>query len=782
MMDRRRFLWEAPAVAAFARSAWAQSQETPAKITHVDIVHHTHTDVGYTALPSVIRDLQRRYLDAAVDTCRSDRNFHWTVESLLGLEDWWQVSTLARRNLLIDLVKAGQMDVMAMPFNQTPFLNGIQWRQMMSWIPAELWRTLGIRLAMQNDVNGMPRAGGLALLDHGISHLITGSNDDSGGPPFPRPTSFWWRMPDGRKMYVWLGEHYGSSMRYLQGARDGNRFRLDDDSVRKAQAGLLDRLKAIEAMGYPHDRLILTFTNPIHYDNGGPFPTLAPFIATWNHLGLKPALRFTTATQAVFDMEKAIGAKVPTYEGEWTDWWANGDASAPREVAASRQAKRYIAAAMSPVFGSMPQRAQPDVTRILKDLCLFDEHTWGASSSISAPYSYESLGQFVEKSELAFRPYGMSQALLNRRIRSKIDSLPEGIYAINPSACELTGWVTLSGGVPPKTASLESQETHETTALYREGSAQRFWVEKFAPNSIRGFKASTTKAAALTGEARKPEVRLDSSDWPTSISWPGMWKPLFDGAFGEFLSVGVVPPAGRRTITQLHANPDKEKREAIRKTAFREVPATYAKSAARETPHTLIYTQEIRHERIAQAQRVLEVWRREPRVRLTIRFDRLSSPAPEVLFLSSTLPEELPLPQLSSGDVPFTPYRDQLGATCKDYFAIDGWARYATAGGHWLWVTRDAPLVAIGGPHVVELMQYEPQHPNRILAVVFDNFWHTNFVADSHGPMEFQFDLLWRENLAKPAELAAAVAMDPAATVNPAVHETDIELTDIYRP
>src|SRR5215472_4564134 len=136
MMDRRRFLWEAPAVAAFARSAWAQSQETPAKITHVDIVHHTHTDVGYTALPSVIRDLQRRYLDAAVDTCRYDRNFHWTVESLLGLEDWWQVSTLARRNLLIDLVKAGQMDVMAMPFNQTPCLNGMQWRQMMSWIPA----------------------------------------------------------------------------------------------------------------------------------------------------------------------------------------------------------------------------------------------------------------------------------------------------------------------------------------------------------------------------------------------------------------------------------------------------------------------------------------------------------------------------------------------------------------------------------------------------------------------------------------------------------------------
>jgi hypothetical protein len=782
MLNRRTFLWEAPAAAAFARSAWGQTPAAPTKIAHVDIVHNTHTDVGYTALPSVIRDLQRRYLDAAVDACRADRSFHWTVESLLGLDDWWQVAPLARRNALVDLVHAGQMDVMAMPFNQTPFLNGLQWRQMMSWISPALWRTLNIRLAMQNDVNGVPRAGGVALLDHGIRHLMTGSNDDSGGPPFPRPTSFWWRMPDGRRMFVWLGEHYGSLLRYVPAAIQGNRFRLDDDSIRKAHEGLLTRLAAIEAMGYPHQRLILSFTHPVHYDNGGPFPTLAPFIAGWNRLGLKPALRFTTATQAVLDMEKAIGTAIPTREGEWTDWWANGDASAPREVAASRQAKRFVSAAMSPVFGAMPQRAQPDITRILKDLCLFDEHTWGANTSVSAPYAVESLGQWVEKSDLAFRPYGMSQALLNRRIRAKIDPLPAGVYAVNPSECELTGWVPLIG-VSQQTRSLEDLDTHQTAAINRDGAAPRVWVEKFARESVRGFKTSTTAAPAETQPAEKPAVQLDASAWPVSISWNGMQKPLFDGAMGDFLRVGVVPPADRKTLTQLHANPDAGKREAIRKTALRETSATYGKAGFKETPHTLIYTQEVHHERVVQARRVLEVWRREPRIRLSVRFDRLSAVTPpEVFFLSFTLPEGTPLPQFSSGDLPFTPYRDQLGATCKDYYAIDGWAHYATSAGHWLWVTRDAPLVAVGGPHVVELIQTEPAHPNRILAVVFDNFWHTNFVADSHGTMEFQFDLLWRENLEKPADLAAAVSLDPLTIVNPAIHETDVELKDIYRP
>ena len=32
--------------------------------------------------------------------------------------------------------------------------------------------------------------------------------------------------------------------------------------------------------------------------------------------------------------------------------------------------------------------------------------------------------------------------------------------------------------------------------------------------------------------------------------------------------------------------------------------------------------------------------------------------------------------------------------------------------------------------------------------MIFDNFWFTNFVADSHGVMEFQFDLAWRKEAA----------------------------------
>ena len=740
-MNRRTFLVHTSAAALAATS----KAQMALRIRHVDIVHHTHTDIGYTELPSVIRDLQVRYLDAAIDCCRKDPAFRWTVESLIGLDDWRRSANAARQAEFMSLLRAGSIDVMGMPFNQTPFLNAMQWRKMMTWIPEEQWRVLGIKAAMQNDVNGLPRAGAMALLDRGVRRLLMGINADSGGPPFKRPSAFWWKMPDNRRMFVWLGEHYGSAMNYLKPAREGTRIHSDEERVRAAHGEFAKHMAQLESEGYEHERLILTFTHPLNYDNGGPFPTLAPFIAAWNRLDLQPSLRLTTATRAVLDMEKACGDRIAELTGEWTDWWANGDASGPREVAASRAAKRYLAAAASPMFGPMPARGQATVERALRDLCLFDEHTWGSHRSVSAPFHHDTLAQYNEKSELAYRPMGAAEMLLRRRLRAKVDPMPAGEYALNPAQAPVSGWAG-------------------------EGR-NRFWVEKLGPRSV-------VLKTELPASSDRPVVAAGPDGWPKSAAWAGMTQPLFDGESGEFICTGVEPPADRRTITGLHAKFDRARRDA----SFRESRAVYKSAVSSETQHTLVFSQEFSHERLASGLRTLELWKGEPRARVVVRFDRISSEAPEVLHLAFAMPAGLPLPQVSSGGIPFTPYRDQLKGSCRDYFAIDGWAHYASGGGHWLWVSRDAPLAAIGRPHVVERHDQEPEERHKILAMVFDNCWHTNFVADSHGRFEFQFDLMWSAEMPAPADYAEALSTGPIPFVNPSFHESSEELRNIYRP
>jgi hypothetical protein len=183
------------------------------------------------------------------------------------------------------------------------------------------------------------------------------------------------------------------------------------------------------------------------------------------------------------------------------------------------------------------------------------------------------------------------------------------------------------------------------------------------------------------------------------------------------------------------------------------------------------------------ATRVVEIWKHEPRVRYTLRLNRISSAAPEIYYVAFPLPTGRTLPRFSSGGLPFVPFQDQLPGTCRDYFAIDGWADYATADGHWLWVSRDAPLVALGSSPTLARLAEPPADPNRLLAMVYNNFWYTNFLADEAGIMEFQFDLVWRASLDRPAgDLAAGLVTDPVLVLNPALKEDPRVMERLYRP
>jgi hypothetical protein len=181
----------------------------------------------------------------------------------------------------------------------------------------------------------------------------------------------------------------------------------------------------------------------------------------------------------------------------------------------------------------------------------------------------------------------------------------------------------------------------------------------------------------------------------------------------------------------------------------------------------------------------LELWNGEPRARLTVRFHRTACERPEVLFINFQLPCGNTLPQTSCGGLPFVPYEDQLPGTCRDYFSIDGWVRYGTPAGRWLWVTRDAPLVTFGEHDVLARRTGPSERPSRVLAMVFNNVWFTNFVADSHGAFAFQFDLAWQppdQPPLDPAAEAEALVCEPQIVINPELREDPILMERLHRP
>ena len=827
-------------VASAAPPAVAAASAPPAPaVKRVYLIHFSHNDIGFTDMPGVCRELQCRYLDIALDgvlatmSQPAEQKFHWTCESLLAVDDWWQAASPARREDFLKALGSGQLDVAALPCNQAPFLDAAQWRTMLHWVPEDLWRQLRPAVALQSDVNGFPRAGAIALLDRGITRLCMSINSDSGGPPFARPSAFWWKMPDGRRLFVYLNETYPHGYDFFESAhwrrgpvpsaadtryrppRAGDFFRTDEASLRAAHAQCLRQIERLQKGGYRHDALLLSLTNHWRMDNDPPLLAAADFVAAWNRLGLRPELVFTTATKAMQAMEAAIGGQVPEHEGEFADWWANGAASAPREVAASRIAKRWLAAAQSPLWGPMPATGAHKTHALLKDLCLFDEHTWGSSWSVAAPWGSDTQAQFAEKAMLAWRPMGQAEWLLSQRARLRLLKEGEGLFVANPSRKPFSGWVRLpasclrddyrsllnpasgarlplwfEAGIRPWTAPRNADELsrENTAATFPDNvpnQTAKFWIENVPGDGFVRLRLEKQPANADAAPRGGPTVELDEQGWPLSAQWVGMKRPLFVGGICDLTAVKVNAFAPRWALKEICAAGSSARGDALRKQRIELVSAApEGKATVKETPHTRVYVQWLKHPRLDWAQRRLELWKREPRARVWLRFNRASSEAPEILYAGFTLPCNGVLPRMSNGGVPFTPFQDQIPGTCRDYIALDGWADYATPDGHWLWVSRDAPLISLDSPQVWTRRQSPPAHPERVLAMLFNNFWYTNFVADEHGLMEFQFDLVWRERLSAPmaAELADALVAEPVVLINSAGQDDPIVTQRLFTP
>ena len=533
-------------------------------------------------------------------------------------------------------------------------------------------------------------------------------------------------------------------------------------------------------------------------------------------------------------------------EGEWTDWWANGVASGPREVSASRLAKRVVAAAESNVWGALDANGSKTVEEIYEQLCLFDEHTWGHINSVAMPWSLEVLGQYNEKSRFAYRPLAQAQFLLSQRIRGRLAQAEEGFYVVNTSKLPWSGWVTmLKSCLRDEYRSVEDPATGQRTPIeLRKGlrpyerpqnpdeltientaatfpdncpdMAARFWIEGLQGGETRRLRLSLEPVKDEDGPAADlpsphgngpgdegspanlpspvgrgaggeggPTVQVDQRQWPTGATWPGMARPLFLPGCGDFLSVGVRGFAPRWIAREVFATENDAQRERLRAETLEEISATAAGQATVErNTATTLYTQVLHHPRLQWATRRLELWNRQPRARLTLRFNRISCEAPEWFFVAFSVPCEGVLPRTSNGGMPFVPYQDQLPGSCRDYFAIDGWVHYDTPHGNWLWVSRDAPLVTFGGQQALARRTDAPRDTHRVAAMVFDNHWFTNFVADSHGAMEFQFDLAWRPatgNAISAEDLADSLVFEPHAIITPSSQDDPIVARHLYR-
>ena len=383
----------------------------------VYLVHHSHTDVGYTHDQPILWDLYQRFIDEAVDLTEkyagsdSDGAFRWTVENIAPLQEWLKNAAPEQVERFIAMERAGRIEVTGMFANLTPLYDADQLLESFQGI-RELRQKYGfnIRYGMNCDVNGenWPLADILAGL--GIEGFTMAINIHFGGYPLKRPYAFNWQGPAGGKVMAWNGWTYDTGWRFAIG-RDPQEF---EETWWPRIDAFLDKID------YPLPTLMIQSYHPFG-DNGSAFEEFSHFINSWNEQGKSP--RIVLATPSMWwATVKEHRHLLPTHRGDWTDYWNFGCASSAREQAinrANRTRLRTADALSAAVLGADGPSTNLWLAKSFgryrdeawRNLHLWDEHTWGADLSIRYPDCEDAATQWYHKANYAYQARSLSLML-----------------------------------------------------------------------------------------------------------------------------------------------------------------------------------------------------------------------------------------------------------------------------------------------------------------------------------------------------------------------------------
>ncbi|HUX94282.1 MAG TPA: glycoside hydrolase family 38 C-terminal domain-containing protein [Bacteroidales bacterium] len=483
----------------------------PPKKWEIYLVQHSHTDIGYTRPQSEILAEQMRYIDYALDYCDQtddlpeEAKFRWTCESSWVTREYLRSRPKTQIERFLKRIAEGRIEVAGMYANMAEIADENVMYDFLQPLKEFDKLNIPVRLAMQNDVNGIAWCMPDYFKHTGVKYLIMGINETRSVLPFDKPTCFWWESPSGARLLAFRADHYMT----------GNFFGIESDAIKPEN--LLGHLADLDKKGYPFDKIGIQFSG-YFTDNAPPSTVASRHVIEWNKKYEYPKLRLAVASEFPEFVEKNYSDKLPVYKNAWLDWWTDGYGSTSRETAESRKAKNIkqvdegLFAMVSVMGGELNPSLEVNLDHINENIIFFDEHTCGADESVSHPYSENSTKQWLQKGAYAWEAM-KKVTLLNEEAMARFQPYLKKadfpvIYVMNPVGWERSGHVNLFIDyevLPVKTGAkiIDLETGNEVPAQIvtkrREGA---YWVLEVNNVPALGYKALKIE---LTGYNAKEE-------------------------------------------------------------------------------------------------------------------------------------------------------------------------------------------------------------------------------------------------------------------------------------
>lgn len=322
------------------------------KIKTVYVVHHSHTDIGYTDLQERILLSQEDYIHSALQLLRKPENqqFRWNCETWFCVRDFLKNADEQLRAELFERMRNEQIGFSANYLNFTDVADG----HALNTVMVEMTDILDAQdipheTAMFADINGISMGYRNLLLDHGVKFLYTNIHCHHGMYPlYQNQNAYFWEDERGRRLLVWNGEHYnlGNALgicpdeEYIKELiRQGHH----PDRIELLRDKLKEYVDDCEKHDYNYDFLVISVSG-VYFDNAPPNDEILRMMEQYNSAFSKES-GIELKMVSLQELYRAIAPKLenaPVYCGDLTDWWAHGIGSTPYPVKHYRDAQyRY---------------------------------------------------------------------------------------------------------------------------------------------------------------------------------------------------------------------------------------------------------------------------------------------------------------------------------------------------------------------------------------------------------------------------------------------------------
>jgi hypothetical protein len=388
------------------------------RIKEILVLHHSHFDIGFTHAQPVLWELQREFIDNALELLKETQDWpgisqpRWTIEATGQVLKWLETASDDDIKLFKHFAQNKRIGISAMLTHTTPLANAEQLCRQL--YPIKQLRDLfGITLNTlnQHDVNGIPWTMVDIMVDAGIELLTMAVNLHFGGSVVERPSVFWWQGPSGKKIKVMHGTHYTMFDQLLE---------TEKNNLQVMKNGLDHYLNFLSKKNYPHEFIYLTTANaPVCYDNSPPNIDVAKLIRRWNEEIKDPVIRYVTPEQLLERINQLPEESLTIHRGDWTDYWNFGCSSNAMITKINQNTKPVLHTAdMLHAFNSQNQKGiKPVYEKAWFNLNLYDEHTWGSYNSMDPDSIFARSTEHL-KDALAYNARELTEYLIVHELES----------------------------------------------------------------------------------------------------------------------------------------------------------------------------------------------------------------------------------------------------------------------------------------------------------------------------------------------------------------------------